>query len=796
MKKFVSLVIFSFLLLSLSLGAELAKWKCVSNYIPDPGLNYDISLWRRDLRDIKNAGFDAVWIVNVWAEFQPSIDPPTWNEERIKWLREVCRMAKDEGLTVILVLGYVGEGWAPKGLDAEVWPLIPQQVDSYIGFLRQMVRETKDFPNVVYLLASEEILPATLLYNPQKRRECVEAFRKWAKEENPDINYWNERWKGHFNWDDFCPLSTSERSRWEMWMDHYLWFASILRQLLPSMVKAMREERPSAIVGFHDFLLDPVLPPPSPAKASLPTPNPFDFYSIGYYLDPKLSLLENLSSLKERINLARSLYPKLPLWVGELGADVEKVGEKKQRDWLSLAISYLKEQKIGYSIWNWRHYLERGTASFSLLKPDGSPRLAFEAVRRLNREVKTEVHIRLPNGEPLLCIYFFGHWWEPWKSDDTAIKRDLRTLRQLGFNTILLDHEFSQMLDGNWKWLDREHRLASEEGFYIVPWLEAHCGRDIATAYEWRMGWAEKLFGIQPIPLTVNQKGEISQGKVSSEEFKRYLVAYASAYIERYIKNGRILRIIWEGKERPVISLSCEMDFTAFDEQTNSLFRDWLRRRYKEDIKALNAMWGTSYKDFDEIDPRDKSVFDYSKIDQPIQPIPVEEHTRFRAELCNQAFSEMKERLKEKYPELLFLAEVPYQFGSSHPHALAYKWSCACIPEIVRFADIVLIRGTQGRLVEEEKEEIRKLKRRGQRVIYCYRVSEWINADFGKDIGEIADGLGYYSWNEMVDCHIVENPPGVGREEFRIDSKMMEKLLRGVREANDAYIKKVGYGKL
>ena len=33
----------------------------------------------------------------------------------------------------------------------------------------------------------------------------------------------------------------------------------------------------------------------------------------------------------------------------------------------------------------------------------------------------------------------------------------------MGFNTLLLDHEFSQMLDGNWKWLDREHRLAREE---------------------------------------------------------------------------------------------------------------------------------------------------------------------------------------------------------------------------------------------------------------------------------------------------------------------------------------------
>lgn len=736
------------------------------------------------------AGFNSVWVVNVWAEFQPSLSPPIWEESRIKWLREVCKIAQREGLSVILVLGYVGEGWAPKGLDAEVWPLIPEQVEYYIAFLRRMVRETRDFPNLVYLLASEEILPATLLYHPDKRDECRKAFVNWAKTKNPDINYWNRRWGTSLTWETFKPLSTNERSRWEMWMDHYLWYASILREILPPMVKAIREERPDAIVGFHDFLLDPVLPPPSTADASIPIPNPFDFYSLGYYLDPKKSLLENLSLMQSKIDLARRLYPGLPLWMGELGADVEAVGEKKQRDWLSIAISSLKEQGIGYSIWNWRHYIERGTSSFSLLREDGSPRPALEVVKRLNKEITPPLPLILPNGEHLLCIYFFGHWWEPWKSDDFAILKDLKVLREIGFNTLLLDHEFSQMIDENWKWLDREHRLAKLEGFYIIPWLEAHCGRDIATGYEYRMGWANKLFGVSPIPLTVNQKGEKIQAKVYSEEFKQYLVSYASAYVEKYLKKGKVLRVIWEGKERPVISLSCEMDFTAFDDETNNLFREWLRKRYKGDIKILNAIWGTTFKDFGEIDPTDRSIFDSSKADQPVQPIPVMDHARFRAELCNSAFQDIKDRLKRKYPELLFLAEVPYQFGSKHPHALAYQWNCACLPEIVRFADIVLIRGTQGRLTREEKEEIKKLRRRGQKVIYCYRVSDWINGEFGKDIAEVCEGLGYYSWNEMFDCHIVENPPGVGIDDFRIDAEMMRKLIKGMREANEAYLQR------
>lgn len=367
-------------------ASPLGRWRCVSNYIPSPQVNYDLSTWQRDFKDIKQAGFNAVWMVNVWAEFQPSLEPRVEEAGRMRWLREVCRMAQGNGLTLILALGYVGEGWAPKGLDAQVWPLLPEQLQHYIAFLRRMAMETKDFPNVVYLLASEEILPATLLYRPDHRRECVEAFKEWVKATKPDIGYWNQRWGTSFTWETLKPLSTQERSRWEMWMDHHLWFASILRRILPPMVAALRAERPNAVVGFHDFLLDPLLPPPSPEQASLPSPNPFDFYSLGYYFDPKKSLEENLSAMQRKIDLARRLYPRLPLWMGELGADVGAVGEEKQKDWLSLAISSLKRQGMGYSIWNWRHYLERGTSSFSLLREDGSPRPALESVQRLNRE--------------------------------------------------------------------------------------------------------------------------------------------------------------------------------------------------------------------------------------------------------------------------------------------------------------------------------------------------------------------------------------------------------------------------
>jgi hypothetical protein len=397
--------------------------------------------------------------------------------------------------------------------------------------------------------------------------------------------------------------------------------------------------------------------------------------------------------------------------------------------------------------------------------------------------------LRLPDGEPLMAVYFFGHWWEPWKSDDEAIRRDLKRLREMGFNTLLVDHEFSQMLDGNWKWLDREHRLAKECGFTLVPWLEAHCGRDIAVGD--RRQVASKRFGVPEVPLTVTQDGQPGAALITAEAFKQYLSAYAAAYLERYRDDGALLRVMKDGKPRPVISLSVEMDFTAFDPETNEGFRKWLREKYGADVSALNAAWGTKFESFEQVDPQDKSIFDYSNLEQNVPPA-VQDHAAFRAQVCNDVFADVKARVAEKYPDTLFLAEVPYQFEGSHPHAIGYQWSCAMLPEAVRFADILLLRWTQGQPTSTEGRAVRDYARdSGADTVICYRVSTLLNADFGPATAEIANGLGYYSWNEMVDCHAAENPPGVGIDAFRIDAAMSRDLVARMEAANRAYLEAV-----
>ena len=47
--------------------------------------------------------------------------------------------------------------------------------------------------------------------------------------------------------------------------------------------------------------------------------------------------------------------------------------------------------------------------------------VAFSSAHAGERILPVREPIRLANGEPMVAIYYFPHWWEPWKSNDAVI---------------------------------------------------------------------------------------------------------------------------------------------------------------------------------------------------------------------------------------------------------------------------------------------------------------------------------------------------------------------------------------
>lgn len=426
--------------------------------------------------------------------------------------------------------------------------------------------------------------------------------------------------------------------------------------------------------------------------------------------------------------------------------------------------------------------------------------------------------LRLADGAPLVCIYYFGHWWEPWKSDDHRILDDFQRLKELGFNTICVDHEWSQAIDGDWRWLDREHRLAKQAGLQIIPWLSLKTWSDMSSAA--RRSLVKDWFGVE-LALGVNQDGEPSVVQPYDEATITAGAGYAARYLERYGKDGALLHVRWRGAVRPVIALTVELAWSgpsSFDERTNAMFREWLQTRYGNDIGPLNESWQTEYRGFEDIDPRDKTIFDYDGHVRRLQtgeprdeqgrevdrhPQAVEDHVEFRSQTISDSLGKMKARLARTHPGVVHLAEIPYEPLCEHPHAKAYRVAYGANMSTADYADVLLVRNS-GTGSDKSFEALRERSRRtGQKVIMTFRIGraqgpgrtdiseEEALRLFADRTAEYCHGLGYYSWNEMVDVHVAAPGPGSPKNNVTVSERDSKRLQGRMDTINRRYVELV-----
>lgn len=367
--------------------------------------------------------------------------------------------------------------------------------------------------------------------------------------------------------------------------------------------------------------------------------------------------------------------------------------------------------------------------------------------------IEVKEPISLVDGQSLKAIYYFPHWWEPWKNDDAAITADLKKMSSLGLNTVCLDHEASQALDKEWFWLDREFKLVGQEKMFVLPWLQLHSVDRLNLM----------KFSHLQLKAAVNQDKAVEEDCVQyrDEEFRHALARYISAYLDRYKADPALLRINWGGQTRPVVGAVMEIGWRnasgmplSFDDDTNSYFRKWMKSSYRN-LAELNRKWGTTYKTFDEIDPCDKTIFNYSFEDKNNMPVAVKEHVKFRARIINDAYSAIIKEVRKRHKDVLFAAETAYPFNLDNPEANAYKWNDANDIRAINFADIVCIRTMGNTSKKPEKKDQEMLMLGGKKVMLSYRffpdTAKETAAAFALDCSISGNAIGYYSWNETAD---------------------------------------------
>ena len=378
--------------------------------------------------------------------------------------------------------------------------------------------------------------------------------------------------------------------------------------------------------------------------------------------------------------------------------------------------------------------------------------------------------IMLKDNKPLAGFYYFTHWWEPWASDDNLILKDFSDMKAMGYNTIFLDSEWSQMIAADWKLLDRGHKLAKGAGIEILPWLSLKAWIDIADP-ESRRKMIKDMYDVD-IEMGIDADGKINRNKPYDPAIIEAGYQYSIAYLKRYLNDGAILHVMDNGKLKPVVAITVELEWSGSnDSTTNKMFQDWLRKKYAY-TTALNKAWNTKIKNIDNITIFDKDIFDTDEYlnGKSKHPKAVEDNALFRAEVLDNSMLEIKNRLKKDYPDLLIATEIPYQFLDIHPHARWYTYVGGALPESSKHADILVLRCTDY-ISKESGEFIKKWKKENnQKVILAYRTpvgyaKNFINGELaspyfkiGKQAAEYADGFGFYSWNEMVDVHISADP--------------------------------------
>ena len=412
--------------------------------------------------------------------------------------------------------------------------------------------------------------------------------------------------------------------------------------------------------------------------------------------------------------------------------------------------------------------------------------------------------IYLSEDTPLLGMYFFTHWWDPWKSSDSVVESDLDLLKSMGYNTIFLDHEWSQAID-DWSVFDRDHKLAKKAGMQILPWLSLKVWQDIGTP-AYRKVLIKRAYDVN-LELGTNKNGKPSRTKPYDPAVVEAGVQYCSQYLARYLKDGAILRVKWKGKLRPVIALSAELGWEgSYDPLSQQMFQAWVEAIYGMDLDKLNKAWGTSFSSFDKIDWNDSTIFDLDgyKAGKAQYPKAVEDHIEFRSQTVNCCLNKIKERLIQKHPDLLIAAELPYQIGSLHPDAISYRVSSGANPSAAYHADILVIRATDTLTDDEQRQLLDYKKKTGQKIILTYRTyNDWreqiasgkmTNEDMSKryadQASKIADGFGFYSWNEMVDTHIIAIPKEVLPNDNHQISHQPDALIDALKYVSQKYRQK------
>lgn len=263
-------------------------------------------------------------------------------------------------------------------------------------------------------------------------------------------------------------------------------------------------------------------------------------------------------------------------------------------------------------------------------------------------------------GEPYINVWF-GNFYRPAYDGKEFIDKGVKFLKDLGFNSILLDSK---------AWQDFHERYQGGEASTYVETQEYMMERILAEGLSYNhmalylnadnlypnIRFSPPIYG-ESIIDAEGKDGKwyrywSDKAKDSMREHIRGLYKlYRKGFVECETKNGEdaeVMCTMWD----PIVAPS-------FDEEGTERYIKYLEREYKT-VDALNEAYGTEFENFDGMDLHDlrfECVYDPDEVyknftaDNPAVRMKADNMKWQRDEICD-FFKDMQKRLKEVSPNL------------------------------------------------------------------------------------------------------------------------------------------------
>lgn len=351
-------------------------------------------------------------------------------------------------------------------------------------------------------------------------------------------------------------------------------------------------------------------------------------------------------------------------------------------------------------------------------------------------------------------IISFYTWWKPEKDSDEALYRSLSKIQDIGFQHVSFDIQHTWYMRKKEYW-NRFVNPCKKIGLNILP----------VVTYGY-LPDATILEHITDVKIT---KSILSDGSIidcvnpcdlnNVEGLVLYIERLVSEYGDVFTEiDGSPGVIIWEPSM--VIWGRGERRHIGYDTLTILEFRKWCAERYNN-ISHLNKAWGSDFRDFDEVEPPRKSIWegarriifmDYNKA--------WDDWCLFRAERLTEFYRVLSENLRSSGISVLIGLS---QHGVVVQHDAFYH-RCVYLPFWVKvpanrfIASVDLYCKSPSEIKLCFKAELAVFKKYfGARVAaYVTPVESFNLVACPEELVRICDIYGvkeinFYAWNEMGD---------------------------------------------